>query len=298
MTLLVLSILALALQQPSPQPSTPTAPQPGPPVEPPGRAAATQEFEIDAEDIVRIVVYGHNDLIQTVVVQSDGTFTFPLVGRVKAEGLTPKELEQKLAVLLAQGYIRSPQVSVVVQEYRSKNVFVVGEIARPGPYPLAESRTVLEILSRAGPMLVTAAGDVVVLRPKEPTKGPLAPGEAAEAAGTSGTQSADVIRVSLRDIQSGNLSQNVTLRPNDTILVPPAPKVFVSGAVKLPGAYAFSPGTTVRQAVSLAGGFTEDASTGRIKIVRQVGGKSREIKVKLDDPVQPGDTIVVKEKLF
>ena len=91
---------------------------------------------------------------------------------------------------------------------------------------------------------------------------------------------------------------NVALRPNDTVFIPQAPKVFVSGEVRNPGAYPFSPGTTVRQAISLAGGLSEDGSSGRIRVVRQVEGKTTQLKIKLDEPVLPGDTIVVKAKLF
>jgi len=100
------------------------------------------------------------------------------------------------------------------------------------------------------------------------------------------------------DLQAGDLTKNVLLRPNDTVFVPLAPKVFVSGEVRNPGAYPFAPGTTVRQAISLAGGLTEDGSSGRIRVVRTREGKSRELKIKIDDPIQPGDTIVVKAKLF
>ena len=86
---------------------------------------------------------------QTIVVQPDGTFIYPLIGRVKAGDLTPKELERKITTLLAQGFVRNPQVTVSVQEYRSKVVFVVGEVSRPGTYPLAGETTVVELLSRA-----------------------------------------------------------------------------------------------------------------------------------------------------
>jgi polysaccharide export outer membrane protein len=276
--------------------------QSGSQVEPqPRTAGAGGEYEIGAGDILKVTVYGHADLNHTVVVQPDGTFIFPLIGRVKAEGLTPNALELKLATLLGAGYIRNPQVTVVIQEYRSKTVFVVGEVARPGLYALSESRTVVEVLSRAGPLTTNAGAEVIVVRPSEPVDGPLLPGQLPASSGSGADaagQRGEVIRVSIRDIQAGDLSQNVALRPNDTVFVPQAPKVFVSGEVKLPGAYAVLPGTTVRQAISLAGGFTEHAATGGIKVVRQVAGKSKDVKVKLDDPVLPGDTVVVKQRLF
>jgi polysaccharide export outer membrane protein len=273
----VLVLALLSLQAPSPPP-------------PP-------EYEIGPEDILKITVYGHDDLTHTVVVQADGTFIFPLIGRVKASDMTPKQLEQKLSVLLAQGFIRNPQVTVVIQEYRSKTVFVVGEVVRPGSYPLSGSRTVVEILSKAGPTTANAGSEVVVVRPLGAASGPLLPGELGDGAGRGGKK-AEVIRINLRDIQAGDLERNIVLRPNDTVFVPEAPKVFVTGEVRNPGAYPMPPGTTVRQAISLAGGFTEHASSGRIRVVRKMDGKTRELKVKLDDVVQPGDTVVVKEKLF
>lgn len=263
--------------------------------------ASSQDYEIGADDILKITVYGHDDLTHTVIIQPDGTFTFPLIGRVKAADLTPKELEQKLTILLAQGFIRNPQVTVVVQEYRSKTVYVVGEVARPGIYPLSESRNVVEVLSRAGPLTSNAGAEVIIVRPSTPVKGPVLPPEAP--GGAQGTSApvkapADVIRVNIRDIQAGDLTKNVALRPNDTVFVPEAPRVFVSGEVRNPGSYPFAPGTTVRQAISLAGGFTENASTGRLRVVRRMDNKAKQVKVQLDDPVQPGDTVVVKEKLF
>jgi len=247
------------------------------------------------EDILRVTVYGNEDLTQTVVVQSDGTFVFPLIGRIKGGDLTPKELERKITVLLSQGFIRNPQVTVLVQEYRSKTIFVVGEIMRPGTYPLSGSRTLVEALAKAGPTTSNAGGEVVIVRPHGDVQGPVLPNQVGEGPASA---IAEVIRVNMPDIQAGDLSKNILLRPNDTVFVPLAPKVFVSGEVRNPGAYPFASGTTVRQAISLAGGLTEDGSSGRIRVVRTAEGKSRELKIKIDDPVQPGDTIVVKSKLF
>lgn len=289
---------------PAPAPARATAPAPAaaPSVETaaappaaPSPSPSVAEYQIGPEDILKVTVYGHDDLTQTVVVQSDGTFVFPLIGRVKGGDLSPKELERKITVLLSQGFIRNPQVMVLVQEYRSKTIFVVGEISRPGTYPLAGARTLVEALARAGPTTANAGGEVVIVRPHGEVQGPVLPSQVGEGPTAAG---AEVIRVNLPDIQAGDLSKNVLLRPNDTVFVPLAPKVFVSGEVRNPGAYPFSPGTTVRQAISLAGGLTEDGSAGRIRVVRAVEGKSREIKIKIDDPIQPGDTIVVKSKLF
>ena len=262
---------------------------------PAATASPPPEYQIGPEDILKVTVYGHEDLTQTVVVQSDGTFVFPLIGRIKGGDLSPKELERKITVLLSQGFIRNPQVTVLVQEYRSKTIFVVGEIMRPGTYPLSGSRTLVEALAKAGPTTANAGGEVVIVRPHGEVQGPVLPNQVGVGPASA---SAEVIRVNMPDIQAGDLTKNVLLRPNDTVFVPLAPKVFVSGEVRNPGAYPFAARTTVRQAISLAGGLTEDGSSGRIRVVRTVEGKSRELKIKIDDPIQPGDTIVVKSKLF
>ena len=104
--------------------------------------------------------------------------------------------------------------------------------------------------------------------------------------------------MNLRDIEAGDLEHNVALQPNDTVFVPEAPQVFVSGEVRNPGAYAYQPGLSVRQLVSMAGGLTPEGSMGRLRAVRKKDGKSKEEKIGVDDPIQPGDTLVVKRKLF
>jgi polysaccharide export outer membrane protein len=283
-------------ERPRSNPPLPAAPRAAalPPVP---TAAPAADYQIGAEDILRVIVYGHEDLTQTVVVQSDGTFVFPLVGTVKATDLTPQELARSLAALLSPRFIRNSQVTVLVQEYRSKTIFVVGEVTRPGTYPLLGSRTLVEALSKAGPTTASAGAEVVIVRPKGDVQGPVLPNQAGDGRLVA-PGLADVIRVNMRDIQAGDLTKNVALRPNDTVFIPQAPKVFVSGEVRNPGAYPFNPGTTVRQAISLAGGFSEDGSSGRIRVVREIAGKATQVKIKLDEPVLPGDTIVVKAKLF
>jgi len=286
-----------ALPSPAPLPTPASLPTPSPAPPPFPAAEELLEYSIGAEDIVKVAVLGHDDLTQTIVVQPDGTFIYPLIGRVKAADLTPKELERKITTLLAQGYVRNPQVTVSVQEYRSKTVFVVGEVSRPGSYSMSGRMTVLELLSKAGP--TSGAGvEVVIVRPKVAVSGPLIPVDPSGAPNADVASQADLIRVNIRDIQMGQLDKNVLVRPNDTVFVTQAARIFVTGEVRNPGAITFWPEATVRKAINTAGGFSADAATGRIRIVREVEGKTKEIKVNLDDPVQPGDTIIVKAKLF
>lgn len=289
------------------------APTPKPALPPVEVAAATpdeglealavvgdQDYPIGPDDVLKVTVYGSDELKdQMFVVQADGTFTFPMIGRVKAEDLTPKELEGKIATLLAAGFVRDPQVSVVIHEYRSHVVYVAGEVTKPGVYPLMGSRSLMEVLSRAGPMTLSAAAEALVVRPREADQGPVVPQPgASDTEVVIPKEKADVVRINILDIQSGKLEKNILLKPNDTVFVPKASRVYVSGEVRNPGAYAIVSKMSVRQAISIAGGFTDRAAEGRIRIVRMVAGKAKELKVKLDDPVEPDDNLIVKEKMF
>jgi polysaccharide biosynthesis/export protein len=263
---------------------------------------AVPDYEIGPEDILKVTVYGHEDLTQTILVQADGTFTFPLIGRVKGDLLTTKQLEAKITTLLARGYVRNPQVTVVVQEYRSKTIFVVGEVARPGSYPLAgQKMTLVEILAKAGPMTVNAGAEVIVVRPAPDAavSGPVLPTQVSEGVDAKeGQPKAEVFRINVRDIQAGELEKNLELHPKDTVFVPQAPKMFVSGEVRNPGAYPWFPGMTARQLISMAGGLSPEGSDGRLKIVREADGASHEYGIKLDDLVKAGETLVVRRRLF
>lgn len=271
-------------------PQAPAMPEPR--AETSAAAEAGRDYRIGPEDVLAITVYGHPDLTQTVTVQADGGFVYPLLGRVPADEMSPPELEQRMADLLAAGFIREPRVAVTVQQYRSKVVFVMGAVARPGLYPLVGTRRLVEVLARAGPMTEGAGTEAVVVRPRSRGTRPVLPSEV-EGPATAG---AEVVRVDLRALQAGDLERNVALLPGDTVFVPAAPRVFVSGKVRNPGGYPFAPGITVRQAVGLAGGSVSSAS--RVRVVREVGGRAREVRLGLDDPVQPGDTLIVRGGLF
>ena len=121
-------------------------------------------------------------------------------------------------------------------------------------------------------------------------KGPVMPNE---------EKDIDVVRASIKDLESGAMSQNVELHDGDTIFVPRAESIYVFGQVKNPGAYALvQRDTTVLQALSLGGGVTENGAMNRVKVIRIVNRDKKELKVKLTDMVRPGDTVVVPERFF
>jgi polysaccharide export outer membrane protein len=290
--------LVMAQAAPPPAPSVPSVVDQRP-SDPRPVGAAGQEYRIGAGDILHVTVFGYDDLNQTVVVEPTGTFAFPMIGVVPASERTPAEVEGRIKAELGRGLIRDPQVTVVVVEYRSKVVYVVGEVTRPGTYPLAGATSVVEILSKAGPLSPSAGSEVLVIRSRGRVDQPvLPPGAAKNAKEEPATADADVFHVNLRAIQTGHLETNFLLRPNDTVFVPQSARIFVTGEVKAPGAFPFTAGLTLRQAVSLAGGFTQDASTGSGHVVRVVLGKSKTLKLGLDEPLEPLDTIVIRARRF
>lgn len=255
----------------------------------PAGLSAQADYVIGSQDVVTITVYDQADLSGKFTVDPDGTLTFPLLGRLKAAGLTLRGLEEDLQGRLSDGYLRNPQVSVSMETYRSQQIFVMGEVRAPGAYQLTGEMSIIEALARAGSTTSQAADEVMIVRPRDGKKGgPVLDTDA----------DATIIRVNLREIQEGALSQNVQLLDGDTLVVQKARSVYVFGQVRAPGAYAVDKDTTILQALSLAGGVTDRGSTGRIKIVRTVDGKKKEMKVKLTDIVEPGDTIIVAERFF
>ncbi len=254
--------------------------------------AQSGDYIVGPQDVLAITVWDQTDLSGKYSVDVDGTFTFPLIGRVQAGGLTLRDLEATLKLRLGDGYFKDPQLTVGVEQYRSQRIFVVGEVRSPGTYALTGDMTLLEALSKAGSASASAGDEVVVVRPPDgrALNGPLQPSQA------PGENS---VRVSLKDLQSGVTSHNLKLRDGDSIFVPRAGSVYVFGHVKNPGAYLLQTSeTTVLQALSLAGGVTPRGATSRVHIVRTVNGRKTEIKSKLDDLVRVGDTIIVPERFL
>jgi polysaccharide biosynthesis/export protein len=252
--------------------------------------AQQSDYVIAPRDVLSVTVWNQADLSGKFKIDADGTFMFPLVGRVQAASRSPRDVADKLKKLLADGYIKDPQLSVVVEPYRTQTVYVMGEVRQAGSYPLTREMTLIEILARAGSTTERAGAVVVITRPR--TGG--------EAVTSSGEEAGppELIRVNLNSLQSGAASENILLRDGDTIFVPRAESFYVLGAVKNPGSYTAQDPTTVLKALALAGGLTERGSSGRIRIIREVAGSKKQIKVKLDELVQPGDTIIVGERLF
>jgi polysaccharide export outer membrane protein len=250
-------------------------------------SAGQSDYIVRLQDVLTVTVWNQKDLSGKFTVDSDGTFMFPLVGRVHAGGQALRDVEAELKRLLADGYVRAPQVSITVENARTGTVYVLGEVKTPGTYPLAAETTVLDALARAG-STTDRAGDVAVItRPHG--DGP---------AGADGLPGPETIKVSLSSLQTGSSTLDIQLRDGDRIFVPRVADIYVAGQVKNPGGFALREQLTVLQALALAGGVTDRGSQGRIKIIRHVGTTKTELKASLTDLVKPGDTVVVGERLF
>ena len=296
------------------------------------QSARPAEYEVGPGDVLKVVVLGQADMTGSFTVGPDGMLSFPILGKIKASDTTTLELERKLTVLLADGILKRPQVTVTVGDYGSQKVFVTGEVQRPGQYSLKADRSLLALLGDVGALGSNVGHEVIVVRPpagapaasgpavppsltEEPGLAPAAqaPSKEAPAAANAAeptTQDSgipglpflapgsEVFRVSLLELQSGNPDKNIALRAGDTVYFPKASQVYVMGSVARPGPYRYQEGMTVLQALTLAGGATERGSAGRTKVIRIVGGKKVEKKVKATELVLPEDTLVVPERFF
>lgn len=248
-------------------------------------------YVVGPNDVLLITVFNQPQLSGKFAVEADGALTYPLVGRVSVGGKSIRAAEDEMRRLLANGFLKDPQVSVSVEQYRSQQIIMMGEVRQPGPLQFTGSMTLLEALARVGSTTDKAGTDVIIVRSAGGSAAPVA-------APNPSDPNAETIRVDLAMLQAGTLSQNVALRAGDTIFVPRAATVFVSGHVKTPGEYPIRTGTTVRQAIALAGGVTDRGSTRRLQLLRQVDGKETTISADLTTIVQAGDTIVVRERFF
>jgi polysaccharide export outer membrane protein len=258
-------------------------------------AQAPAHYVVGPDDVLAISVFGQAELTGKFNVETDGTFSYPLIGRVEAGGRSLRVIEVEVRDRLADGqFVRDPQVTVSVAEYRSQQVFVLGEVRQPGTLEFTGTMMLLEALAGVGSTTERASSEALIIRRSAGAASP-APVDLARAQESPGSE---VTRIDLEKLQTGALELNVPLQSGDTIFVPRLPTVFVSGNVRSPGEYALRKPLTVRQVITLAGGVTDRGSTRRIQIVRLVDGDEATVNASLEDVVQAGDTILVRERFF
>jgi len=253
-----------------------------------------QEYTIGPHDVLGITVWGQADLSRDYGVDPDGFIPFPLIGRVKAAGSTPKELAAQLTELLGKDYLVNPQVIVAVKEYLSQKVQVLGAAEKPGVYYLTGPTTLLEILSRAGGFASTAGKQVLLVRNNGASDG-----------------SSAAVRLSLEKIQAGDPSENTRVQSQDIVIVSKAQaySYFIFGEVKKPGAYTLDKDTNILEGITVAGGFTDKAAPSRTRVIRSTPQGQKVIEVDMNDILRRGreaktvmlqesDVVVVPESFF
>lgn len=256
-------------------------------------AAPPSTYRVGPADVLQIKVFDEPGLSNKFTVDSDGTITYPFLGRVAVQGKTLREVEDALTKGLRSGYVKNAQVTVEVDAFRSRSIYVIGEVKAPGKYNIEGQVTLLEVIARAGSFTPSAGSTIIVQRYKD---GIAAAVTAPAQPGSDNT--AELMRVDIEDLKQGKFNANVLLRDNDTIIVNAAERFYVTGFVRTPGAFVMRPGMTVQQAIAEAGGLTERGSTRRLKITRKINGKDVEIDAKMTDLVQPNDTIRVSQRLI
>lgn len=226
--------------------------------------------KLGSGDAVRVTVFQQPDLTTEARVSERGTIGMPLVGEVKVDGLTTAQAGAKIAAELKAGkYLKNPQVAVAVVTLRSRQVSVLGLVARPGRYALDDTSSQLaDVIAAAGGLAPDGSSMVKVMR-----------GGKAQ--------------------QVELLAKSFELKGGETVVVERAPVFYIYGEVTRSGAYRLEPNLTVMQAISLGGGITPRGSDRRLKLRRtHPDGRIVESDVSLRDAVQPNDVIYVRESIF
>lgn len=204
MAMISAASIAAAQTAPAAQPAVPPATVAKPAVAPPAVTAGIKppaDYVIGVDDSFDIVYWQDKDMSATVVVRPDGYISLPLVNDIKAAGLTPDELRVEVA-RAATKFIEDPTVSVVVKAINSRKVFITGQVGKPGPYPLMDAMTVLQMLATAGGPSEYAKTDNISILRRE-----------------NGKETR--YKFSYKKVSEGkSLEQNILLKPGDTIIVP------------------------------------------------------------------------------
>lgn len=246
------------------------------------QANAPVDYTLGAGDAIRIQVFQNPDLTLDTRVSEKGSITYPLIGAVELGGLTIANAEQKIATALTDGgFVRQPQVNIVLMQVRGNQVSVLGQVNRPGRFPLETFNT------RVSDMLAAAGG---------------ATAGGADVAIVTGVRSGKPFRQEI-DIPSLFLAtgaeNDLILSGGDSIYVHRAPMFYIYGEAQRPGSYRIERSMTVMQALAQAGGPNARGSDTRLVLYRKDDrGDARKLAPELNDRIQPDDVIYVRESIF
>jgi polysaccharide export outer membrane protein len=237
---------------------------------------------IGVGDMVRVTVFRNPELTTETRVTDQGTISFPLLGDVPVAGLSPSQLSKRIAEKLSSGkYVVNPEVQVTMMQVNSRQVSVLGNVNKPGRYPIDNVNARLtDFIAAAGGIAAPGSDLVTVVSVRD---------------GKATKKDIDLSQMFI----SGNIDANTGLQPGDTIYVHRAPMVYVYGEVQKAGAYRLEPHMTVMQAIAMGGGLTPRGTQRGLKIHRRsADGQVQQINARLTDEVKVDDVVYVDESLF
>ncbi len=259
------------------------------------QVSVMDEYRVGSKDVLQVDVYGVESLTNLEVTVSEmGRITLPLLGEVDVNGLTKSEVEEKLVRLLKDSFLRNPRVTVLIKQYQSRVVYMIGAVLKPGIFPLLGSQNLLEMLVLAGGPTPQAGPEVILIRKQD---------------GKEGMS----LRIPLQSLMSNLDSRlDIPLQPGDVVNVPADRNivVYILGAVKTPGALEvkLSSMPTLLKAITKAGGFTDRANQRDVRVRRvDAQGVEKEVRVNVRDIIrgkkkdmrlEPEDVIIVGESIF
>lgn len=271
---LILGLLGGAGRAQAQAQTAPAAPAPA--------AVTSGEYRLAAGDAVRITVFQNPDLSLETRLSEAGTISFPLLGSVRLLGMTTAQAERRLADGLRDGnFVKQPQVSLLVMQVRGNQVSVLGQVGRPGRYPIETGELRLtDLLATAGGITPTGADVVTVV----------------------GTRNGKPFRAEVdlpKVFGPDRRCDDVLLRNDDVVWVDRAPTIFIYGEVQRPGVHRLERGLTVLQALATAGGLTQRGTEKGIRLHRRAtDGKVAITQPVMDDSLRDGDVLYVRESLF
>jgi polysaccharide export outer membrane protein len=243
-------------------------------------AATAPEYRLGAGDVVRINVYQNPDLTLESRVSESGVISYPLLGTIRSLGVSAAE--RLIADGLRKGnFVKQPQVSLVLLQVRGNQVSVLGQVNRPGRYPLELADTRLTDLLAAAGGVATTGGELLVI---------------------TGTRNSKPFRAEL-DLSSlfapEGRGQDLVMQNGDVIWVDRFPLVYIYGEVQRPGQMRLERGMTVMQALAAGGGLNQRGTERGIRVHRKSAeGKVQVLQPTMDEPLKDGDIVYVRESLF
>ena len=244
-------------------------------------AEENRDYPLGPGDVLRVQVFQNPDLTTETRVSESGVITYPLIGNIEVGGLPVTDAEKKIAAALKNGgFVRQPQVNIVVLQMRGNQVSVLGQVNRPGRFPLETVSRVSDMLAMAGGATITGDDSAIVIGLRD---------------GKPFRKVIDIPALYLNE----RSNEDIVLTGGDIIYVHRAPVFYIYGEAQRPGAYRIERGMTIMQALAQGGGHTVRGSEWRLRLHRKnADGTVEKLSPEMTDTVQPNDIIYVRESIF